>query len=140
MSEDSTFYQKLGSVKEAKCLLKEEKTQNIFKECKTGELFSKDFKDSVKTENDSRKCVAEFFSSKKKDKTPLKRKNPFPASPFPKGRGSSQYSGANQQPRSYSGRGFSTFRKKEYPSRGIYNQQSFGQHALSSRMVALGSD
>ena len=130
---------KIGSVKEAKGLLKEEKTQNIFKECNTGELFSKDFKDPVKTENDSRKCVAEFFS-KKKDKTPLKRKNPFPASPFPKGRGSFQHSSAgasNQQPRSFSGRGFSTFRKKEYPSRGIYNQQSFGQHALSSRMVAL---
>ena len=118
--------------------MKEEKAQNIFKECNTGELFSKDFKDSVKTENDSRKCVAEFFS-KKKDKTPLKRKNPFPASPFPRGRGSFQQSGAgaSQHSRSYSGRGFSSFRKKEYPSRGIYKQQSFGQQALSSRMVAL---
>ena len=141
----------VGKVKDAREVLKRDNVQSIFQKNSSGELFSKEFFDIIKTEKSSKSTIVDIFkpsktsasNSKKKDagKTksasnsggkfiPTGSKRPFPANPSPRQGGGSS-SSKNGPPYNNP---FNKNYKDSY--RGKFRNFLHGQHALNSIMAS----
>ena len=147
----------VGKIKEVKEVLKREKTQEIFKNDASGQLFSKEFYDSLKTEKSSKPSnVVELFKPKKKETgtkkpasassthtskfIPTGSKRPFSANPFQTG-GGARYNGNNGRDGYYNNyKSKNPFNSNSYKdnnnNRGKYQINLRCQHALNSNMAA----
>ena len=143
------------SIKNAKELLKREKITKIFEKNESGDLFSKEFNDTIKLEKTSKSNIADFMKTKKEKKGGNKEnsagaatasnsrgknfvatgsKRPFSSYPSGSGGGTRSYydkKGGNPfvNKSGYSGRD-SRFQGGKYP------MVTSGQHALKSNMAA----
>ena len=139
----------VGKIKDAREVLKRENVQSIFQTNSSGELFSKEFFDAIKTEKSSKSTIVDIFKSgngnKKKEagKTkgasasggrlvPTGSKRPFPANPSPRSGGGYSKSGSSS---SYS----NPFKGYKDSNKGNIRNFLRDQHALNSIMASESS-
>lgn len=150
----------VGKIKDVREILRRESTQDIFNKNTSGELFSKEFRDAVKTERSDKDNVIDLFKPAKKKKgtekkttssnnnnnnkfTPAGTKRPFPGNPFQSGGGSSRHNNNNGGRDGYRSR--NPYNNNHQYGNSNYYRGSRGkcktislsrQHALNSNMAS----